>query len=401
MASPVHTIESPALWTRDFIFTTLANLFLFTSFQMLIPTLPVYVEQSGGDELAVGAVIGIFTVFALLARPFAGKALDTLGRRIVMMIGLLIFILAVAGYYWTTTVFLILSLRVIHGVGWGITTTTFGTVISDIIPAQRRGEGMGYYGLSTTLAMALAPLFGIWVMGKAGFGWLFFISALLAIASFLISQIIRYPSLPDSTETEVSEVRSRLDEWVEKRAVFPSFLAMTLGLTYGGIVTFITLFGKEVGISNVGWFFLANAAMVMIVRPMAGKLFDRRGPVWILLPGAFFTVAGLLLLSYSTNVPSLVLASLFYGVGFGAIQPTLQAWTISRVAANRRGAATGTFFSGFDLGIGAGAMALGVVAKAMSYAAMYRVSIVFMGVYLITYVLYLLKQKEHQKSTRA
>ncbi len=390
---PHGATESP-LWTRAFILTTLSNLFLFTSFQMLIPTLPIYVERNGGDELAVGLVIGIFTVSALLTRPFAGKALDTLGRRKVMVIGLIIFILSMAGYYWVTTIFLILSLRVIHGVGWGITTTTFGTVISDIIPPERRGEGMGYYGLSSTLAMALAPLFGIWLMEKSGFGWLFFLCTLLAIFSFLISQTIHYPDVPASASVEENKQRSKLDDLLEKKALFPSFLAMMLGVTYGGIVTFITLFGQEAGIVNVGWFFLANALMVMLVRPIAGKLFDRRGHVWILLPGAFFTIAGLLLLSYSSSVPSLIFASLFYGIGFGAIQPTLQAWTINRVAVNRRGAANGTFFSGFDLGIGAGAMALGFVAKSASYAAMYRVSIIFIVLYLITYIFYLLKQKK-------
>ncbi|AMA71961.1 MULTISPECIES: MFS transporter [Aneurinibacillus] len=391
MKAPSRTDVSPALWTRDFILTTVSNLFLFTSFQMLIPTLPVYVEQSGGNEFSIGLVIGIFTVFALLARPFAGKALDTLGRRKVMAIGLLIFILSVAGYYWTTTVFLILSLRVIHGIGWGIATTSFGTVVSDIIPAQRRGEGMGYYGLSSTLAMALAPLFGIWLVEKTGFGMLFFVSTLLAVISFLLSQIIRYPDVSVFVPSPEPKHRNRLDEWLEVKALFPSFLAIMLGLTYGGIVTFITLFGKEAGITNVGWFFLTHALMVMIVRPVAGKLFDRRGHVWILLPGAFFTAVGLLFLSYSNNLLSLILASVFYGIGFGAIQPTLQAWTINRVAPNRRGAANGTFFSGFDLGIGAGAMLLGTIATATSYAVMYRISIVFMGLYLITYSLYLAK----------
>ena len=181
---------------------------------------------------------------------------------------------------------------------------------------------------------------------------------------------------------------------MEKTALFPTLLALLLGFTYSGIVTFITLFGVERNITNVGWFFFANAAMVMIVRPLAGKVFDRKGHQWVLLPGAFFTIAGLILLSFTSGTMGLVFAAIFYGVGFGMIQPALQAWVINRVPPHKRGVATGTFFSGFDLGIGLGSIVLGLLARFTGYGMMYLLSSLLMVVYLVIYVGYLVRSKK-------
>jgi MFS family permease len=372
------------LWTQTFLITSLSNLLLFFSFQMLIPTIPTHVSQLGGNDVQVGLVIGIFTISSLLTRPFAGKALDLLGRRHVLLVGLSICALSIAGYSYWAAVTLLLAARFVHGIGWGMSTTSLGTVIADIIPAERRGEGMGYYGLSNTFALALAPLTGLWVMNTYGFPRVLLLSTALAVLSILSSLFIKYPK-PLPLEKSVHRP-NLIDRLLERSALLPSLLLLCTAVCYGGIVTFITLFGREAGISNVGWFFLCNASMVLIVRPVTGLLFDRKGPEWVLLPGAFFTIAGLLLLSFAHSEASLAVAALCYGIGFGSLQPALQAWTITRAAPNRRGAASGTFFSANDLGIGAGAMLLGAVATySGSYAIMYRFSSILMIVFLLIY----------------
>lgn len=372
------------LWTKAFLITSLSNLLLFFSFQMLIPTIPTHVSQLGGNDIQVGLVIGIFTISSLLTRPFAGRALDLFGRKHVLLVGLAICALTIAGYTYMAAVTLILAARFVHGIGWGMSTTSLGTVIADIIPAERRGEGMGYYGLSNTFAMALAPLTGLWVMQTYGFPRVLLISTFLALLSLFSSLFITYtkPML-----IEKSAQRPKLmDRLWERTAMLPSGLLLCTAICYGGIVTFITLFGHEAGISNVGWFFLCNASMVLIVRPITGMLFDRKGPEWVLLPGALFTLAGLLLLSYAHSEASLAAAAICYGIGFGSLQPALQAWTIARAAPNRRGAANGTFFSANDLGIGLGAMVLGALANISgSYALMYRYSTVLILIFILIY----------------
>lgn len=372
------------LWTKAFLITSLSNLLLFFSFQMLIPTIPTHVSQLGGNDVQVGLVIGIFTISSLLSRPFAGRALDLFGRKHVLLVGLAICALTIAGYSYMAAVTLILAARFVHGIGWGMSTTSLGTVIADIIPSERRGEGMGYYGLSNTFAMATAPLTGLWLMQTYGFPRVLLISTLLALLSLFSSLFIAYTKpLPVEKSAQRPKLMDRL--W-ERTAILPSVLLLFTAICYGGIVTFITLFGHESGISNVGWFFLCNASMVLIVRPITGILFDRKGPEWVLLPGALFTLAGLLLLSYAHSEASLAAAAICYGIGFGSLQPALQAWTIARAAPNRRGAANGTFFSANDLGIGLGAMVLGTLANISgSYALMYRYSTVLILVFILIY----------------
>ncbi|QQE74475.1 MFS transporter [Brevibacillus composti] len=414
--------ETESLWTKNFIILALANFLLFVAFQMLIPTLPLFVTQRGGDQVAVGLVISIFTVSALLIRPFAGKALDSIGRKPVLLGGLFIFFLSVSGYYWMATVALVLLVRFVHGIGWGIATTAFGTIASDLIPARRRGEGMGYFGMFGNLAMALGPMFGLWLVSDIGYGWMFAISAILTIAALLMTRLvgIREPDqaqpaskqaesrMPrtqgQSTAAPAAKSGSLMGDLVEQKALFPSLLALYIGITYGGIVSFITLFGKEAGIGQVGLFFLFNAVFLMAVRPFAGKLFDRKGHVWVLIPGALLAGVGLLVLSYISTAAGLAAAAALFGAGFGAVQPSLQAWTINRVPPHRRGAANGTFFSAFDLGIGLGAMLLGAVAKVTGFSLMYRYSALIIALFLLSYLIYLARggdSRENQEERQS
>lgn len=165
-----------------------------------------------------------------------------------------------------------------------------------------------------------------------------------------------------------------LDGFIERKALLPSLLILCITLMYGGIGSFITLFATEVGIADISLFFLCNALAIAVTRPFSGKLYDAKGHTFVIIPGVIITFTGIILLSYTTTIPSLIIAAACYGSGFGAIQPALQAWMIDRVAPHRRGVATATFFSAFDLGIGAGAIIFGFIAHFTNYATVYRYS---------------------------
>ncbi|NSL52215.1 MFS transporter [Calidifontibacillus erzurumensis] len=380
--------QKEKLWTKNFILLFFSNLFLFFGFQMLLPTLPVYVNDLGGDDSAVGLVIGIFTISALFVRPFSGAAVDIFGRKLFLLLGLIICIVAIAMYGFVTTVLFVLLLRILHGIGWGVSTTTYGTVISDIIPSSRRGEGMGYYGMSTTLAMAVAPVTGIWMINHFGYNQLFISSFISTAIALALSQLIDVKKI----STEQKGTKNFTSLLYEKSALLPSLLVFFMTFAYGGVVGFITLFGKEVGISNVGWFFSMNALILLLIRPISGKIYDSKGHPWVLVPGAVFGVVGLAILSYSTSLIGLTIAAVFFGIAFGSIQPALQALLIERSPIERRGAANATFFSAFDLGIGTGAMILGAIAGMTGYAMMYRLTSIVFILFLIIYCFYLLKK---------
>jgi len=368
------------LWTKDFLLVILMNLLLFFGFQMLLPTLPVYVLDLGGEESMAGLVIGIFTASAVLVRPYAGKLLDALGRKIVLVAGLIVFLVSVLGYNWAPTVMLLLLLRFIHGFGWGAASTATGTIAADIISRSRLGEGMGYFGLAGTLAMALAPLVGLSIIASFGFTTLFLFSAALVLLALVVVNFMTFMDI--SSEQGRQKVKPAL---FEKSAWRPSLVMFFITMTYGAVVAFIALYAAQRQVENIGLFFTVYAITLTVSRPLAGRMADRLGVDKVVIPGIIFILLTMVVLAQAGSLAVFLLAGIIYGVGFGAVQPSLQALVVQNIPPTRRGAANGTFFSAFDLGIGAGSLIWGAVAQAVGYSQMYLWAIIPALLGLLTY----------------
>lgn len=406
MGNSDRSSRTERLWTKDFIFLTLANLFLFMNLQMITPALPVYVaERFGGHDMMVSLVIVLFAISAVITRIFTGKALVTANRKTLLLVGLITFALATAGYYWVSTLFLFLVIRVIYGIGFGIAGTTNGTMVSDVIPTKRIGEGMGYFGLSTSLSMSLAPVIGIWLLNDFGFGTLIAVAGACAVIVIPLMMMIRISkktpvassaALAASAQTAANPQERKQPSWIDRKVILPCVLSMLLSITYGGLVSFIALYGKEAGLANAGLFFLFNALMVLLVRPFSGKIFDRKGPGAVLPFGAMMSFIGIVMLSYTTSTVMLIVSALFYGVGYGVIQPSLQAWALKRVTPDRRGVATGAYYNSIDLGIAIGSFLLGAIATATGYAMMYRLSAAAMIVFLLLFAISRMVEKSRK-----
>ncbi|MEW6662523.1 MAG: MFS transporter [Bacillota bacterium] len=355
------------LWTRDFILICLTNFLLFTSFQFLMPVLPLYLQNLGAEKAVIGFINGIFTVAAVSVRPWVGRGLDKNGRRSFLLGGLLFFSLTVLTYRWSSLIWLVLAIRLLQGVSWGFSSTAASTVAADIIPSRRRGEGMGFYGMSTNVAMALAPGLGLLLLGARGFPAAFYAAFLLGMAALFLASRIAYQPL----QLEQGGQRPAL---FEKSAFYPSMVSMIMTMGYGGVVSFLPLFAHEHGIENIGPFFTAYALTLMAGRPLSGFMYDRKGPHVMVIPGILLCALGGYVLSLAESMPGFLLAAAIYGAGFGASMPALSALAIARVSPARRGAASATYFSSFDLGIGFGAIFLGFLSQWMGYAYMYRVA---------------------------
>ncbi len=381
------------LWTKNFVLITVVNFILFVSFQMLLPTLPIYAESLGGDELVVGLIIGIFTASAVLIRPYAGLLMDRKGRRGVLTIGLIIFVISVLLYKYTYSVALLLGLRIIHGIGWGAATTASGTVAADVIPPKRRGEGLGFYGMSASFSMAFAPALGLLIVKKIGFSWLFILSTILAIIALGLTQLIKYPPILKEEET--------IKPAIFERSSFPtSSVLFFLTFIYGGIITFIALYAKSVGIENVAMFFTIYAVVLLITRPIAGRILDSRGADLPVITGIMLAIAGVVVLGLAQSMNYFIVSSILLGIGFGASQPSLQALTIMLAPPERRGAANATFFSAFDLGIGAGAILLGLLSGWVGYGMMYLISSLAGVIAIFLYWVLLGGNKKHGEKGR-
>jgi MFS family permease len=354
------------IWTKDFVLICLANFFVFLGFQMTLPTIPLFVEHLGGNDQLIGLVVGIFTFAALMVRPFAGHALETKGRRFVFLLGLAIFVLSVGSYSFIASIFLLFMMRVIQGIGWGFSTTASGTIATDIIPASRRGEGMGYYGLSGNLALAFGPSMGLLLAGMLSFRHLFLICAVLGLASLLFASNITYKKIG---QPQV-QAHNKWDIY-EKSALEPSILLFFLTVTFGGIASFLPLYTAQKEISGIQWYFLLYALALMVTRTFAGRLYDRKGHQAVFIPGAALIFIAMLLLAWLPSNVILFAAAILYGLGFGTVQPALQAWSVEKAAKNRKGMANATFFAFFDLGVGVGAMVFGQIGHWFGYSSIY------------------------------
>ncbi len=365
------------VWTRDFILISIASLFITLGFQMLLPVLPVFSAKIGGSDAWAGIVVGIFTISAVLMRPISGRLLDKHGRRGVYILGLIVFLICVVAYNWTSTILALLILRFIHGFGWGASSTASSTIASDIIPKSRLAEGMGYFGLTSTLAMAIAPALGLGVLSVYGFNTVFYISAGVVFISILISLPIKYHK-PDVTPESDPDILSKSERAgiVERTAILPATVIFFVTMTYGAIVSFIALYADQRQVENIGLFFTVYAAALLISRPYFGGLTDKKGVSFAVLPGIIFVIISMLLIYLANALTVFLIAGFIYGIGFGAIQPALQAMSVSRVNPLRRGAANATFFLGFDLGIGAGAIIWGIIAEKFSYQLIYLLAII-------------------------
>ncbi|WP_312890868.1 MFS transporter [Clostridium thailandense] len=357
--------NNESLWTKNFIVINVINLLIFFSFQMLLPTLPLYAKKLGGTNSIIGLVTGAFIVSSVFIRPLSGLFLDKLGRKKVFIVGLLIFILSVFSYSLLPFIGIILIIRFVHGFGWGATSTASSTIASDNIPKNRFGEGMGYFSLTSSLAMAIAPVIGLFVISNYSFNVLFFTSTILAVLGLIVSFKLEYKNIENKDE---SKPKGSL---YEKVSIYPSIIIFFVTVTYGSLTSFLPLYASQKGIQNIGIFFTVYAISLFISRPLFGKIIDKLGFDYAVIPGLICVIAAMILLSMASNIQMFLITAFIYGIGFGAAQSSLQTMSMVGVPPLRLGAANATFLTAFDCGIGLGAIVLGVVSSNIGYSKMY------------------------------
>ncbi|MFC9711567.1 MFS transporter [Paenibacillus sp. NPDC056933] len=365
------------LWTKSFIGMTLTLFFLFFGFYLLMPTLPLYIKQLGISESQVGLIVGVFTLAAVIARPIVGGLLDKFGRRVFIIVGLIVFGVSIYFYNWTAGIGMLILLRIIHGFGWALSSTAIGTSITDVIPADRRGEGMGWYGMATSISMALGPIIGLWIIQRSSFSNLFIFILGLTLVSFLIAMITKIPFAKSE--------HSRRIEFFDKSVLPASLAIFFLSFTYGGITTFMPLFAESIHVSS-STFFLVYAITLTASRPIAGKLADRYSERTIIFPSLIIAAIALLVLSFSDGLSGIIWAAILYGIGFGAAQPTLQAVILRLVPSHKKGVANASYLTALDLGIGVGAILLGVVSQYMGYKMLFTVCVISALISLLIFV---------------
>lgn len=391
------------LWTSSFIKLMVGNLFIFMSFQMLIPTLPPYIKSIGASGTEIGLVTALFSIGAVLSRPFIGFLLEYRARKPLVLIGALLLLLITFLYPLSQVVVIFLGFRLLHGLAWGWSTTVNGTAAVDVVPNSRLGEGMGYYGLSITIGMIIAPSLGIFLFQVTSFENLVYISGALGVIALIPLGTVQYQTPDEVLNAKREDLKfTYLGSLVEKSGWFPAFVTLMVCLGYGAIVTFIVIFAEERRIDQIFLFYLFNAILASFSRPVAGKWFDRKGPRGLVIVTIAVTFIGMWVLSFAHSNLMIAVAGVLFGIGFGSLIPTLQSWTLSMTTpSNRRGVANGMFFSSIDLGIGISGFVFGVMAQYFSIAALFQISSLFLIIALILTIMQGRKSKEVRQPKEA
>jgi len=324
---------------------------------MLIPELPAYLSSLGGAEYK-GLIVSLFTLTAMVSRPFSGKLADRLGRVPVMMFGSTVCFICSLVYPVLGTVSGFLLLRLVHGFSTGFTPTGQTAYVSDIVPAERRGEAMGLIGTAGSLGMMSGPAIGGIIASYSSLNVMFYCSSALGLTSILILSGIR-ETLKEKHRLHPSVLKVDWADWFEPRVVVPCLVMALCCYAYGAMFTLMPDLGATMGMKNKGLLFTFLTCATLLVRLIGGKISDRWGRRPVLQVSTCFIAVGMLVVASADTLWVLLCGVMIYGLGHGATSPTLLAWAADLSPVHHRGRGLASVYMFMELGIGIGAIVSG------------------------------------------
>lgn len=375
------------LWTKEFILNSLVNfLLVLAMFALMVTIAPYTISEYNAPMSLAGLASSIFIIGVLIGRLYAGWKVNDIGSKKLLIIGVIVFIVASSLFFLQINVYIIILLRLLQGIGFGLGANATGTIVAQIIPSTRSGEGIGIFSMGVVLATAIGPLIGTSLINIYNYKVIFLFSVLIGSCAFILSLFINSP------KTEVDqESNAKFIKWnnlIEVRVIPIAIVVLIGALIYSGIVAFVTTYASEINLKEVGgYFFLAYSIIILMTRPLSGRIMDNKGENIIIYPAFILFAVGMLLLSQSTNNFIFILAALLIGLGYGNFQSITQALAVKITPKERMGLANSTYFIFFDIGMGLGPFILGFIIPLTGFRFLY---LSFGGVILLNAVLYYL-----------
>lgn len=336
---------------------------VFLSAFQLIPTAPFRIVDLGGSRVTAGLFLGLLTYASALSAPITGALADRCGRRLTLIGTSLVLSCFAVGYGLSTRPATMLWLVAAHGVVWSGLLAASSAYTSDLVPASRRAEGIGYWGLSTMLAVAVAPGVGLWLYQ---FGWT---AMCVSVGGLnLVMAGIAF-ALPDDRAARPQSANTAFftRDLVEWRVLVVALTMFLYAFGYGGVTSFAAMYARANGVAPPSLYFTAFATVVIVTRPFSGRLADRLGHLRVFVPCLVLIVAAYLLLALGGTRGWLLASAVALGLGLGSAYPIFAAWMLDHVSVARRGAAFGSLLAAFDTGLGTGSIVLGWVIEHHGY----------------------------------
>lgn len=379
-------IQKTTLWTSEFRLILLVTFLFYFALQLLTGAFPTFMTEKTGSPILGGLMTTSFMLAAIIIRPLYSIFIGTKHLKVSLLLTLTVIFISLICSINEDGVRLLTGLRILEGMGFGVVTTLLATIATRLIPHDRIGEGIGYFGMSTSLGTILGPMMGLVLLNQFSFFVLLLIISGVIIVSGLLIFFIHVQDNSTNRSADLPLKSSWIEGFFDKRVILPSFLVMLFYGTYSSIVNFISSFGEEVHLRKyVPLFYVVIALMIVLIRPIAGKIYDQAGHAGLIYGGGVSGIIGLIVLSQADHVFPLVSAAILYGATYSIMQPTFQSWAISEVQESKKGTANAMILSGMDLGMALGSPLLGNVAFASTYSTMYLLSSLLIVMLIVVY----------------
>lgn len=388
-----QTAANDRLWTRDYIFLCVANFMMCLAFYLLVPTLPFYLsEVFGADKAMIGTVLSCYTIAVLAVRPFSGYIADTFQRKPVYLIAYYLFVAIFCGYLVAGTLTMLIIIRIVHGLAFGMITTTSNTLVVDVLPSSRRGEGLGYYGVVNNLSMSIGPMLGLFLVEAGNFTLLFVSTLIAGVIGMVFATLAKVPQKVPNTCNNVLSV----DRFFLVKGLRGCLTLLLMAIPYGMTTSFIAMYAKELGMtSHTGFFFTVMAAGLIVSRIGSGKRVDRGLVTRVITQGMVIALVGILaeaVLGVAASVDLRLgyvvyyLAAFLVGFGYGTMFPAYNTLFINLAPNCRRATASATYLTGWDVGMGLGMWFGGRVAEQWGLRTVYNLDVLLAVVAFVWFV---------------
>ncbi|NWO12219.1 MFS transporter [Virgibacillus sp.] len=395
--------HQPKIWTKDFISISLTQFLIFIAFYTLLTTLPIFVVQNlHGNEAEAGLVVTSMLIAAIIIRPFSALLLQKTGKKRGLILSVVMFVAITFLYMFIESFIPLLIVRFLHGLAFGVVTTATGAIAADIIPASRRGAGLGYFAMAMNLAVVVGPFIGLTVLQYTSFQQLFLLLSIIMLVTIIHATMIQIDET--GVKPNVQEKQKwTVHDFIETRALPIAFICSLIALAYSSVMSFISVYSNVLGLtSTAGYFFVVFAAVMITSRPYLGRTFDVKGPKYVIIPCLFIFSLGLIALSITHSSWMLLTSAALIGLGFGTLLPSFQTMAVQAAPKHRSAHATSTFFILYDGGMALGSFVWGIIISYFGFSNLYLLNAVIVLAVILLFRYYLGKRTPfiHRKRER-
>lgn len=375
------------LFTKDFTLDAMISLFCSLNYFTLLINMTDYATFTfGATSAEAGLAAGLYVIGGLVSRVFLGKYIELVGRRRMLFIGILFALVMSATYFFVTSLAMLLAVRLLHGLAYGLTSSCTSDIVAKLVPASRRGEGLGYFYLSVTASSAVGPFLGLALSDTGNYDLVFSVGLIMYTLSLVCALLMRVPEESLTEEQRTEAKRFNVANLVQVSAVPLALTCMVFYFAYSGVLSFISAYSTEIGLTEAAMFYYVAVSLgTLISRLTTGKIYDSRGPNIVMIPGYVAFMVGMLVFSQTSDAALFLCAGFIMGYGISIIYSVCQAIVVSKSPAHRYGVTTSTFAALNDLGTGLGPSILGIVISSVGYRDMYLLCV---GIAFVSMVMY-------------